>query len=314
MSPQISLSILNPPDTANEEARHRFLLRLGYALAVMLILGLTLYGFDYYFLEVALRPFSPKHLMLKPTGLVGLWLGILGAGIFLGIFLYPIRKRWEWLRRQGNSRHWLDFHVLMGLAAPFVIAFHSAFKFRGMAGMAFWIMSAVALSGVAGRYIYGQIPRSLNAAELSLKEAQEFLAQLAAQLTQQKVVPAALLTPIFALPTESEVESESSLGALWSLVAVDLEQTFHIARLRRHAAGRWVLMATLGGLLVTANSELERVIDLAREQASLSKRILFLSRSQQVFHLWHVVHKPFSYSFAVLAGIHIFVAMLFGVR
>ena len=88
MSPQVSLSILNPPDIAIEEARHRLLLRLGYALAVLLVLGLTLYGFDYYFLEVAQRPFSPKHLMLRPTGLVGLWLGIIGAELFLGIFLY----------------------------------------------------------------------------------------------------------------------------------------------------------------------------------------------------------------------------------
>ena len=314
MSPEASLSILNPPDTAIEEARHRFLLRLGYASAVLLILGLTLYGFDYYFLEIPLRPFSPKHPMLKPTGSIGLWLGIFGTGLFLGILLYPIRKRWDWLRRQGNSRHWLDFHVLMGLTAPFVIAFHSSFKFRGLAGMAFWIMSAVALSGVIGRYLYGQIPRSLNAAELSLKEAQELLTQLAAQLMQQKVVPAALLTPIFSLPSEREVESESSLRALWSLVAVDLKRTSHIARVRRHVIGPWGVFATLGGFLVTANAELERIIDLAGKQASLSKRIRFLSRSQQVFHLWHVVHKPFSYSFAVLAGIHILVAMLFGVR
>ena len=35
------------------------------------------------------------------------------------------------------------------------------------------------------------------------------------------------------------------------------------------------------------------------------KRVLFLSRSQKVFHLWHVVHKPFSYAFAVLALLHI---------
>ena len=98
------------------------------------------------------------------------------------------------------------------------------------------------------------------------------------------------------------------------MVAVDFARAFHIARVRRHASGTWGVLATLGGLLPTPNAELEQVIELARKEASLSKRILFLSRSQQVFHLWHVVHKPFSYSFAVLAGIHIFVALLFGVR
>jgi type IV secretory pathway VirB2 component (pilin) len=31
-----------------------------------------------------------------------------------------------------------------------------------------------------------------------------------------------------------------------------------------------------------------------------------------VFHLWHVVHKPFSYTFAVLAMIHIGLVMMMG--
>ena len=59
-------------------------------------------------------------------------------------------------------------------------------------------------------------------------------------------------------------------------------------------------LQTLAGFLPTRNRELEKAIRAAAEEAALSKRILFLSRSQKVFHLWHVVHKPFSYAFAVL--------------
>ena len=36
--------------------------------------------------------------------------------------------------------------------------------------------------------------------------------------------------------------------------------------------------------------------DLAREQTLVSKRILFLSKSQKMFQLWHIIHRPFSYS------------------
>jgi hypothetical protein len=68
----------------------------------------------------------------------------------------------------------------------------------------------------------------------------------------------------------------------------------------------------LGGLLQTTNRELENAVAMAREQASLMKRIAFLSRAQQVFHLWHVVHKPFSYSFALLAMVHISVVWVLG--
>ena len=78
--------------------------------------------------------------------------------MFFRNLLYYFRKRWGWLASIGTTTHWLDFHIVLGITAPIVIAFHAAFKFRGIAGMAFWIMVAVALSGIIGRYIYALIP------------------------------------------------------------------------------------------------------------------------------------------------------------
>ena len=74
----------------------------------------------------------------------------------------------------------------------------------------------------------------------------------------------------------------------------------------------WI--ASLFGIFPTRKPELEVAIQTARRQASLSKRILFLSRTRQVFNLWHVVHRPFSYSFAILAILHIVVALGLGYR
>jgi hypothetical protein len=296
------------------EKRHRLRLTLGYTLAVGLVVALTAYGFDYYKLDSTERPFSAKHQLLSPGGSIGLGLGVLGVLFFLIIFLYAVRKRWPWLKQRGSSRHWLDFHVLLGLTAPFVIAFHASFKFRGLAGMAFWIMSAVAVSGIIGRYLFAQIPRSLNAAELSLKEAQDLQLQLTEQLAAQNALPAEALAPLFQLPAAEKVQIEPLLLVLISMVAIDLRRTFRIARVRWQTLSFWGAVARLGGLFPAGNREVETVISLARRQAGLSKRILFLSRTHKVFHLWHVVHRPFSYSFAVLAVIHITVVMLFGVR
>jgi hypothetical protein len=85
-----------------------------------------------------------------------------------------------------------------------------------------------------------------------------------------------------------------------------------VAKLRRHALHGAQYLTTFFGLFPTRNQALERAIATAKEEAALSKRILFLSRSEKVFHLWHVVHKPFSYTFAVLALIHIAVVMMMG--
>ncbi len=294
------------------ERVHRFILIGGYVIAICFLLALAIYGWDYYTLDLAQRPFSDKHHFLKPSGVIGLKLGFLGLGVFFAIFLYPLRKHWPWLMRQGSTRHWLDIHVLLGLTAPFIIAFHASFKFQGFAGVAFWIMAAVSASGVVGRYLYSQIPRRVNAAELSRKEIQELQAQMAAELADQHLLPQAGLRQMLHLPSQQTVDRLPIVIAIIYMMLLDVGRVFRVAKLRRHALHGGQYLTTFFGLFPTRNHALERAIATAREEAALSKRILFLSRSEKVFHLWHVVHKPFSYTFAVLAFIHIAVVMMMG--
>src|SRR6202171_4752669 len=168
------------------ERGHRTRVLLAWLTAVAVILVIAGYGFNYYTLSAAQRPFSPKHYALRPSGPIGINLGLLGVFVFFLIYLYPLRKKWGWLARQGNSRHWLDFHIVLGTAAPIIIAFHSSFKFGNIAGMAFFSMFAVTLSGFVGRYLYSQIPRSLNAAELTKKEIGDREAKLRKDLAEQQ--------------------------------------------------------------------------------------------------------------------------------
>jgi len=312
MSSNVAVAARAVSTTQNGERAHRIRLIAGYVLAIVLLLSLAIYGFDYYTLDISERPFSPKHHLLRPSGTIGLKLGFLGMFVFFAIFLYPLRKHWAWLGRQGLSRRWLDIHILFGLSAPFIIAFHSAFKFRGFAGIAFWIMVAVSASGIVGRYLYGQIPRSLNQAELSLKNIQEIQGQLAAQLTQQRILPQADLREFLRLPSPEQARRLFVPVAIVYMMILDVSRFFGVARLRRRALSGSEYLSTLFGFFRSNNPQLERAISSAAEGAALSKRILFLSRSQKVFHLWHVVHKPFSYAFAMLALIHIATVMLMG--
>ena len=297
---------------ADRHRSHRWILIFLSLLAIAALIGLAAYGLDYYTLDAAHRPLSPKHAALKPGGVIGLKLGIFGLLMFFAIFLYPVRKRWAWLSRQGSSKHWLDFHVLMGLTAPFTIAFHSSFKFHGFAGVAFWIMTAVAISGVIGRYLYGQIPRSLSSAELSMAELEQQRSALSQRLAGQRLLPAADVSCLLRLPSPVLIARMPLAIALVYMIVLDLYRPLRIARLRRHTISFSEKLTTFGGLRRTRHLELEYAIHTAREQASLSKRILFLSRAQRVFHLWHVIHRPFSYSFAVLAVIHITVVTMMG--
>ena len=315
MSTNVSINPRLIPATAeapDNERAHRILVRVLYGIAIAINLSLFIYGFDYYKLAVPDRPYSPKHHLLRPSGPVGVFLGFLAVALFLGIFLYPIRKNWKWLSRQGNSRHWLDIHIVLGLTAPFIVALHATLKFGGIAGMAFWFMFAVSLSGVVGRYLYTQIPRSLNAAELSRRELEELQTQFACQLSEQKLLPAADLRDLLRLPSPERIKALPLVAAVGYMMLLDLARMFRIARLRRHAIRGSEYVTTLGGILKTGHADLERAIAAAREEASLSKRILFLSYSQRVFHLWHVVHKPFSYTFVILAVLHIGLQLMLG--
>jgi len=145
-----------------------------------------------------------------------------------------------------------------------------------------------------------------------MSELEQQHTMLAQRLTARGVLPMADLNLLLRLPSAAMVSGLPLMVALVYMIVLDLMRPLRVARVRRDALGWGEKVTTLGGLLRTRRQALERAIDAARDQALLSKRILFLSRAQMVFHLWHVIHKPFSYSFAALAAVHIAVVTMMG--
>jgi hypothetical protein len=290
-----------------KERGHRIRVFIAAAASFVFLAAIGIYGASYYMLPLDQRPYSEKHELLKPSGSIGLKLGVLGTVLFFIIFLYALRKVIPWLGRWGTARHWMDFHVIAGVTAPIVIAYHASFKFQGIAGVAFWIMLAVALSGIVGRYIYAQIPRSLNAAELSLNELQNSELDLAGALLAQSIYSQDQLQRALHAPTKEHIRRIGPLLAVGEMITLDLGLPFRAGRLRRASCGFGGKLISIGGLFSTGNHEVEQVVRLVRKKVQLSKRVLFLDQTQRVFHLWHVIHRPFSYAFAILAIIHIVV-------
>ena len=295
-------------ESANKKERgHRIRVFIAAAASLMLIAAIAVYGAGYYVLPLDQRPYSDKHELLKPSGSIGLKLGILGTVLFFIIFLYALRRAIPWLGRIGTARHWMDFHVIAGITAPIVIAFHASFKFQGIAGFSFWIMVAVALSGIVGRYLYAQIPRSLSAAELSLNDLHSNEEWLSMALLAQSVYSDEQLNKALRIPSREHIRKIGPLRAVVEMLALDMSRPFHVARLRRASCGFSGWLLSLGGLLSTGNQNVEEIVQLVRKKAQLSKRVVFLDQTQKVFHLWHVIHRPFSYAFALLAVLHIVV-------
>ena len=139
---------------------------------VIITLVLPLYtGFSYYNTSLEERFFHADHGSLKPSGLIGHGLGIIGSlCMIVGVASYMMRKRMRSLSRLGLLKYWLEFHIFLCSVGPIMVLYHTAFKFGGIVAVSFWSMVAVFLSGIVGRFIYIQIPRTIEGRELTLSE------------------------------------------------------------------------------------------------------------------------------------------------
>ncbi len=302
------------PGKVRSDTRQPVTLLVAVALAVILVAALVVTGFPYYTLPPEERPLSPLHALLRSSGIIGLKLGILGVLLFGVLFLYPLRKRWKWLAGIGNTRRWLNAHVFVGITAPIVITFHAAFKSHGLAGVAYWIMVIVACSGFVGRYLYAKIPRRLNAVKLDAAELEAVTATLTSQVGAQGLFSAADFLPLLNIPSAEEIRSLNLLHAWWIMLRLDVARPFQVGRLRRRVLAGSRKWTTLGGLLSSHDQTVESIVSNVRRLAGLRTATAFLHKTERVFHLWHVIHRPFSLSFVVLVVIHVCVALSVGVR
>ena len=296
------------------EVLHRLVMWAAIAAATALIVSLLVTGASYYTLSLEDRPYSPLHAQLRSSGTIGLRLGMIGVAMFGVLFLYPLRKRIKWLARIGATRRWLRLHVLFGIATPLVITFHTAFRFHGLAGLAYWTMVSVALSGVIGRYVYAKIPRSLSSAQLAAEEIEAQIAALTNRPGEQDLFRHQDLTPLLQVPAAQDIRSMNLIRALFVMLRIDLCRLFLVRRLRSRVLRRSQRITTLGGWMASRDAHLEAIIANLRRQARLRSTVAFLDRTQRIFHLWHVVHRPFSISFVILVIVHVAVQLSVGLR
>ncbi len=152
---------------------HRLFITILTIIVIVTTILLIYVGFSYYNLPLEERFYHDDHKFLKPSGVLGHGLGIIGTLlIIIGVSTYMARKRFRSWSRFGTLKHWLEFHIFLCTLGPIMILFHTSFKFGGIVSISFWSMVAVFLSGIIGRFIYIQIPRSIEGRELSLGEIQ----------------------------------------------------------------------------------------------------------------------------------------------
>jgi hypothetical protein len=205
------------------------------------------------------------------------------------------RKRLRIFSRIGVLKHWLEFHIFLCTLGPFLILFHTTFKFGGLVAVSFWSMVAVFLSGIIGRYIYLQIPHSIEGKELSLSEIEDQKLEMNKQLRQSITLDESIYEMIDNFPGKSKSE-----GGFWKRRK---EERAAIRRLRIELKNQQIPKDKAG-----------EIIRIFKDQLVLKKRIVRLVTMQKLFAYWHVAHLPFALIMLVIMIIHVVVAVTFGYK
>ena len=102
---------------------------------------------------------------------IGYWFGIIGGSMMLILLIYPLRKRFRRWAMIGSVKSWFRIHMILGLAGPVIIIFHSGFKLGSFnSSVAFFCMLTVALSGLVGRKLYEGIHHGLYGSKVRFEE------------------------------------------------------------------------------------------------------------------------------------------------
>jgi hypothetical protein len=240
-------------------------------------------------------------LLAEPRGgqPFGHWLGIIGTLLMVATeTLYSLRKRTVLFQRAGPVRYWLSAHIFMGIVGPFLVLMHSAFEFRGLAGLALGLTVLVAMSGFLGRYLYTAIPRTLAGAETSTQELLDVLAAQRSALDALVSGHSAAVQALVASDFGGQRQARSDT-ALVLLRGYDAWR--YRAQLKRQ-------VRQLEKSEQTRLSEVERA--LLQRRASEQQYQTFQA-ARRLLSVWHIVHVPMGLALFSSVIIHIAATVYF---
>lgn len=286
---------------SNNTKFYRFLIIL-YLLSAVILIYFAVDGLDFYLTSFAERPHHDLFKVLKPGGVRSHGFGVVGSCMMILMLLYSLRKRLRFLQNWGSLRHWLDIHIFFGIIGPLFIVLHSTLKLNGLVVISFWSMVAVALSGVLGRYLYLQIPHNIVGHELSLREAEEMNKQLAQQLVERFSLETAELQNIENLFIGEKIAGQNTAVLFLNMVTGDVLRIFRSQKIRKELRRVYQIPA----------GQIDDLFSLFKQKAQISRRITMWNRIHQLFHYWHVFHKPFALIMYIIMIIHVGISIWLG--
>jgi hypothetical protein len=260
-----------------------------YIISFIFIFYTVYIYWDYFTTPIALRPRLSDYKFLKPGGVYGHGLGIVGSLMMVILLLYSVRKRTGFFGRIGAISYWLDIHIFLGTIGPLLVVLHSTFKLHGLVSVSFWSMVLVAVSGFLGRYLYVQIPRTIRGQELSLNDVKGQSQEIGEILDKQH-----------SLGERDRQNLEQAVAgsfnkSIFGIFFADIVRFWRIRSIKRHLFRRKGIPKKQAKLL----------IELLVKKVLIDRRIAMWANVHKLFHYWHVFHKPFAIIMYIIMLVHV---------
>lgn len=284
------------------KVQHRIYLSILLLIGSIVLIAIAVYGYRYYLTPYEDRFFNPLDKLLKPSGLLGHGFGIIGSiMMIIGVAAYMVRKRSRKMLRMGLLKHWLEMHIFLCSVGPVLVLYHTAFKFGGIVAVSFWSMVAVVVSGVIGRFIYIQIPRSIHGQEYSLDELKLLNLGYTETLRKDYSLQEDLLKRLDHFRAAETYKSLGFFAVMGIIIQDHFENISLIHKIRKELALRHI-----------SRKSIDEIVKICKSKLVLTRRIILLHSVQKIFKNWHIIHLPFALVMLIIMLVHVGVAITFG--
>lgn len=243
----------------------------------------------------------------EPGDDFGYYLGVTGGITLLALLFYSLRKHIRFMRNWGATKHWFRLHMILGIAGPTLILFHSTFRVGSVnATVALGCMLLVAGSGVIGRFIYRKIHHGLYGRSATLQEVQSNLGIIGGDVKSKFHFAPHIEKRLKNFESSALSENRNALSRAWSFVAIGWHADwtyFTVTRVlerlgHTHAEEHGWESAKLDKRVVAGKAAIRKYLDAVIDVARFSAY-------ERLFSLWHVLHVPFVFMLVISGIVHV---------
>jgi hypothetical protein len=234
-------------------------------------------------------------------------LGLAGGVMMLTLLLYPLRKHFRFMSRAGKLSRWFRAHMMLGIAGPVLVLFHSTFAIGALnSRIAYYAMLLVVVSGLIGRFVYRHIHHGLYGSRTTLAEVEQQLKASANNMSTVFGLVPAIGEKLAAFQSYAFGKLNGVGARIWRFLTLRLRGR-NVARAARREAWQAIEQACRAQNWPQDESLNQRRLVKAQIDEyveAVSSAAMFVTW-ERLFSLWHIIHVPFIYLLVICGVIHV---------